>query len=298
MQTAYRSPETAKAALPRFSTGLKWMQLVFCFVGMITMAVMMFSLFEHVANISHSNRAGAKALPSEAFFEQMLGGMVGFVIALTICMFGAITSASIWVGQVWSWLPEEERRAKGWTGPVSPLMASGLGYIPTFQFVWAIMLLFGLQNAFTHMREVFGRPRKTERANTLGILAVVFAFTGFLPIASIFAFMTMSDIEKQIEEIREASVAYAAGGMPLAALPQGYRSLVAGSNEENVAKARAHRSFMKNIAGIATVAFMFNVLAPVSAMYGATARISAAMKNMPKNTAPVTAETVSEPVGD
>jgi len=277
---AYRAAETPTSSLPAFSTGLKWIQLVLC-IG--AMGALLFFVIVFAGGLM--NNTGARpTLFAEDTLRQF--GFVWGVVAF--CTYGAMTTMAVWVGNVWSWVPEEERRAKGWTGPISPLMASGLSFIPTFQFVWAALLLFGLQNALTHMREVFGRPRATERMRTLGILALVFGFSGMFPIAGLLAFLTMAEIEKQIEEVRQASASYLTSGMPLAALPPGYRALVAATDEDVAQKAAERRRFKRGIAGIAAAAMFLTVVAPLASFSAMAGHIVEATKaaSQPKRTAP------------
>jgi len=70
----------------------------------------------------------------------------------------------VWLHARWSWLPFEERYAKGWGSWIGPGMAAGMMVLPYFNYFWMFVINLGLCDALdrVHVRTgLRAAPQKT-----------------------------------------------------------------------------------------------------------------------------------------
>jgi hypothetical protein len=58
----------------------------------------------------------------------------------------------VWIHKMWSWLPEQEQRARHWSKPFGAGQAACFLLIPYFQYFWMFVVNLGLADALDRMQ--------------------------------------------------------------------------------------------------------------------------------------------------
>ncbi len=137
----YRAERPA-ARLAPIGGAIRW---VFGFVAVAMLLGVLGGVGLMVGASLHRNQYGV------ADENMMLAGVVALCTGVLL-MYVQLGVAVAWMHKVWSWLPDELRFAKNWTGPITPAKAAFFLLIPYFHWYWMFVVNLGLCDALDRMR--------------------------------------------------------------------------------------------------------------------------------------------------
>ncbi len=117
-----------------------------------------------------------------------------------ILFFGYAIVNMVWLYQVWSWVPPEQRYTSMWKKYISPGAAIGFMFIPYFNLYWMFVVYLGLAEIMERMRVQY--PSSKGPAKTLAILTIAIPMV-FFPAAPFLQYMFAKHIEEMAKEMSQ-----------------------------------------------------------------------------------------------